>query len=100
MPQGRLAVLHATGRPHPTTSVLPIAIFTIPEISAVGRTEDACRKEEVPNEVGVAGSGLIHVGVMPVQMKGTPDDLLGTVFDHPTLSERYRIAAVDGTNRL
>jgi hypothetical protein len=33
-------------------------------------------------------------------MKGTLDDVLGAVFNYPTLSESYRIAALDGLNRL
>ena len=137
MHQGRLAVLHATGRPCPTTPVLPTAIYTIPEISSVGRTEDQCRAEEIPFEVGVARTGetprgqivrdegllklvfrrdtreivgvhmigtaaseLIHVGLLLVQLHATLDDVQGTVFNYPTLSEAYRIAALDGLNRL
>lgn len=137
MHQGRLAVLHATGRPCPATSTLPTAIYTIPEISSVGRTEDACRQEGIPYEVGIARTGetprgqivrdegllklifrrdtrailgvhmigtaaseLIHIGLMLVQMGGTLDDLLGAVFNYPTISETYRIAALDGLNRL
>jgi NAD(P) transhydrogenase len=37
---------------------------------------------------------------MLVQMGGTLDDLLGAVFNYPTMSETYRIAALDGLNRL
>ena len=50
--------------------------------------------------IGVAASELIHVGLLLVQMKGTLDDVLGAVFNYPTLSESYRIAALDGLNRL
>ncbi|MBY0401440.1 Si-specific NAD(P)(+) transhydrogenase [Myxococcota bacterium] len=137
MHQGRLAVLHAMGRPCPTTSVLPTAIYTVPEISSVGRTEEQCRAEEIPYEIGiartnetprgqivrdngllklifrrdtreilgvhmigVAASELIHVGLLLVQMGGTLDDVQGAVFNYPTLSEAYRIAALDGLNRL
>ena len=137
MHQGRIAVLKATGRPCPETSILPMAIFTIPEISSVGRTEDQCRTEEIPYEVGIArtsetprgqivrddgllklvfrrdtreivgvhmigiaASELIHVGLLLVQLHATLDDVQGTVFNYPTLSEAYRIAALDGLNRL
>ncbi len=137
MHQGRLAVLKATGKPCPETSVLPTAIYTIPEISSVGRTEEQCRSEGIPYEVGVARTGetprgqivrddgllklvfrrdtrevvgvhmigvaaseLIHVGLLLIQMHGTLDDLQGAVFNYPTLSEAYRIAALDGLNRL
>ena len=137
MHQGRLAVLHALGRPCPATSILPMAIYTVPEISAVGRTEEQCRAEEIPYEVGVArtnetprgqivrddgllkivfrrdtrailgvhmigvaASELVHIGQLLVQMGGTLDDIVGAVFNYPTLSETYRIAALDGLNRL
>ena len=137
MHQGRLAVLNATNKTCPETSVLPTAIYTIPEISSVGRTEEQCRVEEIPYEVGIARTGetprgqivrddgllklifrrdtrailgvhmigvaaseLVHVGLMLVQLKATLDDVQGAVFNYPTLSEAYRIAALDGLNRL
>lgn len=55
MEQGRLAVLHALGEPAPPLSdLVPIGIYTIPEISYVGRTEDELTAAAVPYEVGVA----------------------------------------------
>ncbi|TDC86509.1 Si-specific NAD(P)(+) transhydrogenase [Actinomadura sp. 7K507] len=55
MEQGRLAAHHACGEPvseiHETQ---PIGIYTIPEISFVGRTEDALTEAKVPFEVGVS----------------------------------------------
>ena len=50
--------------------------------------------------IGVAASELIHVGMMVVHLGGTIDDLLSGVFNYPTMSEVYRIAALDGLNRL
>lgn len=137
MHQGRMAVLHAAGKELPPPSVLPMAIYTIPEISSVGLSETECREQGLPYEVGIARTGetprgqiaqdeglvkiifnrddrkilgihiigiaaaeLIHVGMMLIQMNGTLDDILGAVFNYPTMSESYRVAALDGINRL
>lgn len=137
MHQGRLAVLHAAGHPLPPTAELPMAIFTIPEISSVGLSEEQCRERGEPYEIGiartnetprgqivgdqgllklifrrdtrkilgvhmigVAASELIHVGMMLVHTGATVDHILSAVFNYPTLSECYRIAALDGVNRL
>ena len=50
--------------------------------------------------IGVAASELIHVGMLLVHMNATLDTILSAVFNYPTLSEAYRIAALDGINRL
>jgi NAD(P) transhydrogenase len=55
MEQGRAAAYHACGEPVGQMHHLqPIGIYTIPEISFVGRTEDRLTEERVPFEVGVA----------------------------------------------
>ncbi|MFC1408037.1 Si-specific NAD(P)(+) transhydrogenase [Streptacidiphilus sp. N1-12] len=55
MEQGRTAAYHACGEPvHPMLDLQPIGIYTIPEISYVGRTEDQLTDESIPFEVGVA----------------------------------------------
>jgi NAD(P) transhydrogenase len=55
MEQGRAAAYHAFGEPVGRMDALqPIGIYTIPEISFVGRTEDQLTEECVPFEVGVA----------------------------------------------
>ncbi|MHC5909053.1 Si-specific NAD(P)(+) transhydrogenase [Streptomyces sp. S6] len=55
MEQGRAAAYHAFGEPAGRMHDLqPIGIYTIPEISFVGRTEDQLTEESVPFEVGVA----------------------------------------------
>jgi NAD(P) transhydrogenase len=55
MEQGRLAAHHACGEPVSEISeTQPIGIYTIPEISFVGRTEDALTEAKVPFEVGVS----------------------------------------------
>ncbi|MDQ6657621.1 MAG: Si-specific NAD(P)(+) transhydrogenase [Actinomycetota bacterium] len=56
MEQGRRAAYHAFGEPVGATNidVQPIGIYTIPEISYVGSSEDALTGDNVPFEVGVA----------------------------------------------
>ncbi|MEV5831898.1 Si-specific NAD(P)(+) transhydrogenase [Spirillospora sp. NPDC052242] len=55
MEQGRIAAHHACGEPLAQMHELqPIGIYTIPEISFVGRTEDALTEAKVPFEVGIS----------------------------------------------
>ncbi|MFC7383709.1 Si-specific NAD(P)(+) transhydrogenase [Sphaerisporangium rhizosphaerae] len=55
MEQGRIAAHHACGEPLKGMSDLqPIGIYTIPEISYIGRTEDELTKALVPFEVGIS----------------------------------------------
>ena len=55
MEQGRGAALGALRQPAAfDTSLLPIGIYTIPEISFVGRTEAELTEEGVPYDVGVS----------------------------------------------
>jgi len=55
MEQGRLAAHHACGEPARAMQELqPIGIYTIPEMSFIGRTEDELTRDRVPFEVGVA----------------------------------------------
>jgi len=55
MEQGRIAVGHAFGAPvHTNPGTYPYGIYTIPEISFVGKTEEQLTDEDVPYEVGVA----------------------------------------------
>ena len=55
MEQGRLAAHHAFGEPaHAGTVPQPIGIYSIPEISFVGSTEDQLTDASVPFEVGVS----------------------------------------------
>lgn len=138
MHQGRVAALHAAGRETPEPHDLPIAIYTIPEISMVGKTEQDCRREKIVYEIGVArysesargqingdlegvlklvfrredrvllgvhligqgSSELVHIGMSVVHSGGTVDQLANSVFNYPTISESYRVAALDGLNRL
>ena len=56
MEQGRIAVERAFGEDHiqSNPSFYPYGIYTIPEISFIGKTEEQLTEEDVPYEVGVA----------------------------------------------
>jgi len=55
MEQGRLAAANALGEDVASMSeLLPIGIYTIPEISYVGRTEEELTNAAVPYEVGIS----------------------------------------------
>ncbi|HKT00279.1 MAG TPA: Si-specific NAD(P)(+) transhydrogenase [Rugosimonospora sp.] len=55
MEQGRLAAHHACDEPVRAMQKLqPIGIYTIPEISFVGRTEDELTQASIPFEVGIS----------------------------------------------
>jgi len=56
MEQGRVAVCHAFGFKYKqrVASMLPMGIYTIPEISAVGETEESCREKGIDCCVGRA----------------------------------------------
>jgi NAD(P) transhydrogenase len=55
MEQGRVASAHAFGDASASMSeLLPFGIYTIPEISYVGRTEEELTEAAVPYEVGVS----------------------------------------------
>lgn len=137
--QGRLAAHAAFGAPtHSLTGLLPIGIYTIPEISYVGQTEEELTATATPYEVGIAryrelargailadfhgllkllvspvdrkvigvhvvGTGateLVHIGQTVMALGGTVDFLVDTVFNYPTLSEAYKVAALDAVNKL
>jgi NAD(P) transhydrogenase len=55
MEQGRLAAHHACGEPTPALGQAPpIGIYSLPEISFIGRNEDQLTADSVPFEVGVS----------------------------------------------
>ena len=55
MEQGRLAAHHACGEPlHEVSQLQPIGIYSLPEISFIGQTEDQLTRDCVPFEVGVS----------------------------------------------
>jgi len=140
MEQGRLASCYAFNEKANAIpeQLLPHGIYTIPEISVIGPTEEQLTRDEVPYEIGVAryreiargqimgneegmlklvfhlntrkllavyviGEGateLIHIGQAMMAFEGTIDALVTTVFNYPTLAECYKVAALDGINRL
>ncbi len=139
MHQGRLAMAHALGVPvNGEGHRLPYGIFTIPEISMVGDTEEELTKARVPYEVGQAffreiargeivgdragmlkllfereshrlrgvhiigekASELVHIGQAVLAFGGPIDYFVENVFNYPTLSEAYKVAALNGINRL
>ena len=59
MEQGRVAVCHAFGFKYKqrVASMLPMGIYTIPEISAAGETEDSCKEKKIDYVVGRAHYG-------------------------------------------
>jgi len=56
MEQGRVAVCHAFGFKYKqrVASMLPMGIYTIPEISAAGETEESCKEKKINYCVGRA----------------------------------------------
>jgi NAD(P) transhydrogenase len=139
MEQGRLAACHAFAEPAGHMSELvPIGIYTVPEISYVGRTEHELTAAGVPYEAGIAryrelargqilgdvygvlkllvgtddrsilgvhvfGVGateLVHIGQTAMGTGATVDYFVDAVFNHPTLAEAYKVAALDATNKL
>jgi len=55
MEQGRLAACHAFGlEPPPPPEFFPYGIYSVPEISTVGMTEEEVRQRGIPYECGIA----------------------------------------------
>ncbi len=139
MEQGRLSACHACGvETHYFPKVYPIGIYTIPEISSCGFTEEALQSMGFHYEVGrahfyeiarshIAGttSGLlkilfhaetkeilgvhvigrnaaevIHIGQMAISFRAPIDYFIDHVFNYPTYAEGYRIAALNGLNKI
>ncbi len=141
MEQGRRAVcnaLHTEGLTCEVVSHIPFGIYTIPEISMVGETEESLTAKGIPYEVGCAlfqevakgqiigdthgmlkllfnredrrllgvhiigerASELIHIGQAVMSFGGTIDYFKDAVFNYPTLSDAYKVAALNGLNRL
>jgi NAD(P) transhydrogenase len=139
MEQGRLAVCHAFGVPTKSIPELfPFGIYSIPEISMVGKTEAQLTDAGIPYEAGIAqykelargqllgdndgmlkllihqenhtilgvhaiGTGateLIHIGQAVMALGGTVEYFINNVFNYPTLAEAYKVAALNGLNKL
>jgi NAD(P) transhydrogenase len=78
MEQGRVAMCHAFGvrGKQRLASQLPKGIYTIPEISAVGETEESCKEKNIDYEVGRAKYANNARG----QMIGDSSGLLKLIF--------------------
>jgi NAD(P) transhydrogenase len=50
--------------------------------------------------IGDGATELIHIGQTVMAYHGQIDYFVDTVFNYPTLAECYRVAALDGINRL
>lgn len=141
MEQGRRAVCNAFHKEEITCEIspnLPFGIYTIPEISMVGETEEELTKKGIPYEVGCAlfqevakgqiigdthgmlkllfhredrrllgvhiigerATELIHIGQAVMGFGGTIDYFKDIVFNYPTLSDAYKVAALNGLNKL
>jgi NAD(P) transhydrogenase len=81
MEQGRLAAAFAFGAPATSNPALyPYGIYTIPEISFIGKTEEQLTDEDVPYEVGVAYYREIARG----QIRGDTTGRLKLIFHRET----------------
>jgi NAD(P) transhydrogenase len=82
MEQGRIAVAHALHKPVSSNpSYFPFGIYTIPEISFIGKTEEQLTEEDVPYEVGVAYYREIARG----QIRGDTTGRFKLIFHRETL---------------
>lgn len=50
--------------------------------------------------IGEGATELIHIGQAVMAFRGKIDYFIDTVFNYPTLAECYKVAALDGVNRL
>ena len=139
MEQGRLAVCHAYGVACSSLPELfPYGIYSIPEISMVGRNEAELTEAGVPYEVGLAryreiargailgddsgllkilfhresrvllgvhiigtsATELVHIGQAAIAFGATIDYFVDAVLNYPTFAECYKVAALDGYNKV
>lgn len=139
MEQGRLAARHAFDvQTHHFPTFYPIGIYTIPEISSCGYTEEKlkelgfryeigrayyyeiARNQIVGNDpgmfkilfhadtleilgihiIGRAATEVIHIGQIAMSFNARIDYFIDQVFNYPTYAEGYRIAALNGFNKV
>jgi NAD(P) transhydrogenase len=79
MEQGRVAACHAFGIPYKThvAPLTPFGVYTIPEISMVGATEEELKAKSIPYEIGRARYEHNARG----QIIGEMDGALKVIFD-------------------
>ncbi|MCO8058119.1 Si-specific NAD(P)(+) transhydrogenase [Acinetobacter towneri] len=138
--QGRCAGANMSGEENvaPVTDI-PTGIYTIPEISSIGKTEQELTEEKIPYEVGQASfrhlaraqitgdtvgelkilfhrdtlevlgvhcfgnnaAEIIHIGQAVMNSpNNTIKYFVETTFNYPTMAEAYRVATLNGMNRL
>jgi NAD(P) transhydrogenase len=139
MEQGRLASCHMFGKPGKMpANLIPYGIYTIPEISMVGQTEEQLTHENINYEVGLAryaelakgqmlgdeqgllklvfdpdslkllgvhaigdrATEIVHIGQVVLSLGASIEYFRDAVFNYPTLAEAYKVAALDGLNKL
>ena len=138
MEQGRHAVAHAFDQFAADLGDIPYGLFTVPEISLIGKNEQQLTAEHAPYEVGLArfseiargqivgddtgllkllfhretrellgvhaigesATEIIHIGQAVMRLGGTLEYFRDTVFNYPTMAECYKVAALDGLNKL
>lgn len=139
--QGRAALSTLLGTDNFPIDDVPTGIYTLPEISSVGKTETELTAAKVPYEVGRAlfkntargqisgedvgmlkllfhvdtleilgvhcfgaeAAEIVHIGQAIMNQKNGGNTIryfLSTTFNYPTMAEAYRIAALDGYNRI
>ena len=91
MEQGRMASCHMFQQPTGTSHemLFPYGIYTIPEMSMVGQTEQALTEQGVPYDVGIARYREIARG----QLISDPQGLLKLLF-HPTSRRLLGVHAI------
>jgi len=50
--------------------------------------------------IGTGATELIHIGQAVMALQGTVDYFINNVFNYPTLAEAYKVAALNGMNKL
>ncbi len=138
--KGRMAARSMTGLDTPSDMFahLPTVIYTIPEISWAGSTEQQLQETGTPYVAGVArfaevskghiigdetgllkllfsatdrrllgvhiigsrAAEIVHTGQAAMACSMTLEQLLGRVYNYPTLADAYRIASLDAELRL
>jgi len=104
MEQARVAMVHAFDLKYKThiASILPYGIYTIPELSMVGMTEEQCQAKSVPYAVGRASFRYNARGQIVGDTEGlikivfAPDDLrlLGTHIVGENAAELVHVAVL------
>jgi NAD(P) transhydrogenase len=83
MEQARVAMVHAFDLKYKTriASLLPYGIYTIPEVSMVGKTESECQENGIPYETGRA----FYQNNARGQIIGDTEGMIKLVFDPQSL---------------